>query len=784
MTPEIATVLAILIVAIIFFVTEKLRVDVVALLVLASLVVTGLVTPAQAVSGFSNPAVVTVWAVFILSGALSRTGIANRIGQQVLRLAGDGEARLLVVIMLTSGVMSAFMNNIGVAAMFLPVILGISRQTKRSPSKFLLPLVFSTLLGGMATLISTPANILISDALRDAGLRSFGLFDYTPAGLIILLAGTGFMVLVGRHLLPTQTPTKALSGKANRETNDKELYKLEERLAGVALPATSQLAGKTLAGSRIGLVLGLNILGLKRHGRKHMAPKPETILQGGDHLLVSGRLDRLDELSQRPSLIVEEDRVAVEQLLSSDIGMAELKIEANSSFVGQTLAQIDVRRQFGLNVLAIRRNGQPRRTNLQNIPLEVGDRLLIQGPRASLEALYNSPDAYASDEAAVAAYDLQERLLVVRIPENSSLDGKSLVESRLGQAFGLIALGIIRAGQTKLIPAPDFKLMAGDLLIVEGHPEDLITVRGLQELIIERDLDIELSELESETIGLVEAVLSPYTTLVNKTLRELNFREKYGLSVLAIWRSGRTYRSNLNDMALRFGDGLLLYGPRQKIKLLGQESDFLVLQEGAQEEPRLHKAPLAGLLMAGVILTVLVGWLPISIAAIIGATFMIITGCLEMDEAYRYIEWKAVFLIAGMLPLGIAMQETGAARFLANGMVTAIGGLGPVAVLAGMFVLTTLATQFMPNPVVAVLMAPIALSTASDLGVSPYTFMMGTAFAASSSFLSPVGHPANVLVMSPGGYRFADYIKVGLPLAFVLLLVTVVTVPVLWPFAP
>jgi di/tricarboxylate transporter len=185
--------------------------------------------------------------------------------------------------------------------------------------------------------------------------------------------------------------------------------------------------------------------------------------------------------------------------------------------------------------------------------------------------------------------------------------------------------------------------------------------------------------------------------------------------------------------------------------------------------------------MGAVLLPVILGWLPISISAVVGATLMVITGCLTMEEAYRFIEWKAVFLIAGMLPLGIAMQQTGAARFLADGVVATVGGLGPLAVMAGLFVLTTLATQVMPNPAVAVLLAPIALSTANDLGLSPYALMMTVALAASASFLSPVSHPANVLIMGPGGYRFSDYVKVGLPLTAVVLVITLLVLPLYWP---
>ena len=343
-------------------------------------------------------------------------------------------------------------------------------------------------------------------------------------------------------------------------------------------------------------------------------------------------------------------------------------------------------------------------------------------------------------------------------------------------------MGIIRKEKTHLMPDPQERLEAGDLLLVKGNREDLLTVDGLQALRIESEPLPDLSELESAEVGLEEAVLSPHTTLVGKTLREIHFRAKYGLNVLAIWREGRAYYSNLGEMALRFGDALLLHGARGRIQVLGSDPDFLVLTEGAQQAPRTSKAWMAVLIMAIVLLPVILGLVPIAIMVVVGVALMVLTGCLTMDEAYRAIEWRAVFLIAGMIPLGIAMQVTGAASFVATWMVDLLGVYGPTAVMAGLYILTSLASQVMPNPAVAVLLAPIALNAANDLGVSPYTLMMTVAVAASAAFLSPVSHPANLLVMGPGGYRFSDYIKVGLPLTLVVLVVVMLVTPIFWPF--
>lgn len=779
MTPEIALTLAILSVAVILFVTERLRVDLVALLVLGALALTGLVTPAEALSGFSNPAVVTVWAVFILSAGLSRTGVANIVGRQVLRLSGEGEARLLVVIMVTAGIMSAFMNNVGVAALLLPVVMDIARRTRRAPSKLLMPLAFGALLGGLTTLIGTPPNILAADALRDAGLEPFQLFDFAPVGIAIMAAGIAFMVLVGRRLLPTRDTSQALSNGNGAELT--QLYNLAERLFVVTLPAGTPLVGKTLADSRIGTALELNVVGIMRRGETQLAPGPETKLQGGDRLLVTGRPGRLQTIQQHEYLETAAENISVERLISTEIGIAEVSLSPHSALIGQTLQQIDFRQRFGANVLAIWQNGRLQRTDLQDVPLRAGVVLLVQGTRAQLDSLREASDFLVSGAEVSNLYRLQERLVALRVPPDSSLVGQTLLDSRLGDAFDLIVLGIIRDGRTELMPAPAFTLQAGDMLLVEGRLEDLDTLRGLQDLDIDTTAEPTLDVLENHDVGLVEAVLSPHTTLVGKTLRELHFREKYQLNAIALWRSGNAYRTGLRDMKLRFGDALLLYGSRSRLNLLADDPDFIVLAEELQEALRLDKAPLAAVIMAAIVLAVMLNWLPISIAAVIGATLMVITGCLTMEEAYRHIQWNAVFLIAGMLPLGIAMAQSGAAQFLAEGVVDAVGGLGALGLLAGIFILTSLASQVMPNAVVTVLMAPIAITTARDLGLSPFAFMMAVAIAASASFLSPVGHPANVLIMGPGGYRFGDYIRVGLPLTLLVLVITLLVLPVFWP---
>ena len=780
MTLDIAIVFSITTLAVLLFITERVRVDLVALLVMASLALTGILTPVDALSGFSNAAVVTVWAVLILSAGLARTGVAGLVGNRVLGLAGNRETRLVLVIMLMTGLLSGFMNSIGVASLFLPVVIDISRRTKIPPSKLLMPLAFATLMGGMITLIGTPVNILISEALRAANFEPFGMFDYTPVGLFVLVAGIAFILLLGRRLLPNRDiGRETVRGD---QADFKELYELQDSMVMVHLPDDSTLAGKTLGRSRLGSILGLNVVAIIHERHTLLAPDPETVLQPGDRLLVEGNLDQLSELRGRQQFVIEDERFPIERLISAEIELVELEISPKSSLVARTLRQADLRKHYGAIVLAIRRDETFWRTNLEKILLQAGDKLLVQGDRDQINAVGEEEMLIATAPQPDGIYHLEERLMVVRLPEDSSLVGKSLTESRLGDAFGMGVMGIIRQGKTQLMPDPNERLEAGDALLVKGKRDDLLTVDGLQSLRIESDASPELSELESAEVGLMEAVLSPHTTLVGKTLREIHFRVKYGLSVLAIWREGRAYYSNLGEMALRFGDAFLLHGSRERIRMLGSDSDFLVLTEEAQEAPRSNKAWLAVLIMVVVLLPVILGLVPIAIMVVVGVALMVLSGCLTMDEAYRSIEWKAVFLIAGMIPLGIAMQKTGAASFVATWMVGWLGVYGPTVVMGGLYILTSLASQVMPNAAVAVVLAPIALNTASDLGISPYPLAMTVAVAASAAFLSPVGHPANLLVMGPGGYRFSDYIKVGLPLTLVVLVVVILVMPIFWPF--
>jgi len=334
------------------------------------------------------------------------------------------------------------------------------------------------------------------------------------------------------------------------------------------------------------------------------------------------------------------------------------------------------------------------------------------------------------------------------------------------------------------MPEQQEVLQADDRLVIEARPADLEILHCLKELIIENDQKPDVTKLFPDNVGRVEAILSPHTSLEGKTLRQISFREKFGLSVLGIWRRGKVFRTNLRDVKLLFGDSLLLFGNHKKIQLLGQEDDFIVLTESAQEKLRFEKMKIALFIVFIVLAPVIIGWVPIYIAAVIGAALMVLTGCLTMDEAYRQIEWKAVFLIAGMLPLGSALDTTGAAKLIAEGVVGFAGSYGSLAVMFSLISLTFLATCFVPTAALVVLMAPIVFNTSANMGLSPYGLIMAIAMAASASFMTPVAHPANIMVMGPGGYRFRDYMIIGGLMTIVTLVVLMLALPYFWPLQP
>jgi di/tricarboxylate transporter len=832
MSTEILLALVVLAATILLLVTGLLRSDLIALLVLVVVAILGLVPPQRALAGFASAAVLTVAGMYVISAGLSRTGVAEVLGQWILRVAGNGEVRVMVAVTLVSGIISGVMTNVGVAAMMLPVVVGIARRAAIPPSKLLIPMVLGTQMGGLLTLVGSTPNLLAADALRSAGFEPFGLFSFTPIGIVILAAGTLLIATVGPRLLPTREPRRPV-GEVDR-SGIRDDVELSERLFYLKVPRQSLLTGKTLAESLIDSALGVHVLALLREGRTIRAPGPETTLRGGDRVLVQGRPDFFLELRGRRHLAGRGGAMNPEWLESPEVGLARARVARRSAFVGRSPAELDLRARRGILVLTLVRDDAFRRTHIVDTPMQVGDELLLQGPRDKLAELAAGSDVEGLEPltatAAVREFELEERLWRLRVTPHSLMAGRTLAETRLGDAAGLTVLAVASdpsgeggadtggeggaetdddggsdtdwdagadsgedagaptvgdgpAGgwRVRLLPGPDLRLEVGDHLLVKARPDDMIVLRGLQRLEVDLDTPVDAGLLEGADAGFTEAVLAPRSSLVGRTLRQVNFRGRFGMHVVGIVREGGVIRAELRDEVLKFGDALLLYGPRRNQRALAREPDLILLRlpEGDEPEPRL--APLSILITVGSLLPVMFGLVPVAVGILGGAALMVLTGCLSTDDAYGAIEWPTLVLIAGMLALGAALDETGAVVLFGEALLDGVGGLGAPLMLAVLVAVSALAGQFIPSTVVVVLMAPVALAAGDFLGVSPYPLVMGVAIAA-TTLASPVSHPAPALVMAPAGYRRADFLRLGVPLTLLVAVLTILVTPLFFPF--
>jgi di/tricarboxylate transporter len=604
MNAQLLWTLGILAVAMVLFLSERLSVDLVALLVVLALGTTGVLTPQEVFSGFSRQAVIILMAIFILTEGLERTGVTSQVGNLLLRIAGADERRLIVVIMIAGSFLSLFMNNIAAVSILLPAVSGASRRAGVSQSRVLMPLAFATLLGGMGTLLTT-TNIVVSGLLRSADVPGFGLFAFFPVGLPLIVVGTVYMAVLGRRLLPAHSLADRDRRVVRQSADLVDLYRLSEYLFRAAVPSQSPLVANSLRESGIRQTYGLTVVGLERDDTLALSPSPDTVLQQGDVLLLAGEAEDL----------------------------------------------------------------------------------LLRDPDQSLE----------------------------------------------------------------ILPLTQWSIR----------------------------------DLESPKVAVVEVVLSPRSALIGHTLRGAHFHEKYGVNVLAILRGGRKIYVGLGDLALQFGDALLMHGPRECLPILRDDADLIVVSHAREQAPPVRaKGKVALAIMITTLAVAATGYFPIGEVMLAGALVMVMVGALTMDQAYRAIEWRVVFLVAGMLPMGIAMTKSGAAQMMADGLAHVLGPVGPLAMLAGLVALTIALSQAMKGAAIATVMTPIAIQTARTIGADPRALAMGVALATSMAFVTPLGHPVNILVMGEARYRFRDYVKVGLPLTVLLFVAVLIFLPVIWPLTP
>ncbi len=581
--PSALLTLLITLIAAVLLISDRVRADLMGLIIMVVLGLSGLVTPAETFAGFSGSAVMTILGISIISEGLRQTGVALWLGNWMRRLGGKNEIRLILVTMLVAAGLSLFMNNIAVVGVLFPATMAVARRTRVPAGKLLMPLAYGTALGGMATLLTT-SNIVVSGMLKDNGLEPFGLLDFLPLGLPVVAVGVLYMLLWGRRLLPA-APNRGEQQQEQLNQRLETLYNLRNTISEVRVLAGCPLAGMRLADMGWALQTRTTILGILRNGQAILAPGPEETLQVGDRLFVQGQISA---------------EIMEAQCLQREVHSAEPSLVSN------------------------------------------------------------------------------------------------------------------------------------------------------------------------ENITLAELVISPHSSLIGRTLKEIRFRDKYHLNVVAVWRSGDAISSGLSDLKLRFGDALLVQGLASVIHAMTDHSDLLLLEENPDAVLKPGKLWLALAIMVVTLGIATLGYLPVAQVVLAGAVLMLLTGCLTMNDVYKNLEWKAIFLIAGMWPLSTAIMSTGLADVVGVALIQHLGFAAPWVIAAVLIGVGLLLTQVMSGQVAALVIGPLALAAASQLQVDPRAMAMGVALSCSLSFPTPLGHPVNLMVMGSGGYRFRDFLRIGTPLTILI----------------
>lgn len=614
---EVAIVIAILTGVIILFVTEKLSADVVALGGLIALLLTGILTTSEALSGFSSTSLISIAFLFVVGDAVFRSGLADAIAGRIFAVAGQEERRLMIVLTVSVAVLSAFISSTGVVALMLPAVISLSNRLKMPPSRLLIPLAFSSLFGGTLTLIGTPPNLIVSEALERTGEAPFNFFSFTPIGGILAIVGITLMVTVLQRFLP------------NRSQDDDS----------------------------------------------QNAPTPTELFY----------------------------------LYQLNKALFRVRVNANSPASGQTIEQLNIRREYTVNIVSVLhatpQNGHGQRRERSPHP--------IYNPRVDTVLVHDD-------------------ILM--------LQGRESAVQQVCERWGFT------------------------ILDEAVQPDDLITANA----------------------GIGEALLRPRSSFIGKTLTELEFRQ-FNVTVLGVRRAGNDEFISTHNVRLNFGDMLLVYGRWRDIFALKQRrADLVVMGEPEAERfgafQRRSKAPMTMAVLLFMVVAIALNLLPLVTASMLAVLGLVLTRCVTMEEAYQSISWKSVILIACMIPMGTALEKVGIAQSVAEWVSNSLGDMGPLAVMGGLFMLTAVFTQVLSNTVTAVLIAPIAIASATQLGIDPHAFLMSVGIAASMAFASPVASPVNMLVMSAGNYRFTDYTRVGIVLILMSFVITLILVPILFPF--
>jgi len=596
MTFEIVFVLALIVLAFILFVSEKFSLDVTALFILTILFTGGFLTVEEAISGFSNPAVITIALLFILSQGLQKTRILEYLIVRINKLVSQSKNLGLGVYLLTIAFASALMNNTAIVAVFMPVTIRLAHQYHMSPSKLLIPLSYAAIMGGTLTLVGTSTNLIVNAVYIENGGSPLGMFEFAKYGWITLLVGLIYVLWIAPKILPSRTVTSSLT----------QSY--------------------------------------------HMAGY-----------------------------------------------LTEMKISEDSPLVGSTCQERNVNQSYDVIVLDIQRDGR------------------------------------------------------------------------------LIAYNVGR--QT---------LRAGDILFVKGSLESFLRMKEVEKVTLLTDEKLTQSELEQDDNILVECMVTDQSDVIGKTLREANFRKRFGAFILAIRREGLIIRKKIAHVVLHTYDTLLIYGAKRQISELEKSGKFILLGEMQAD---LVKVRFWWISIVSIVLTVFlasIGVLPILKGALISAVILMMFRVISPNEAYESIHWQVIVLIAALIPLGIVIQSSGTATYIANMIMQYVDTLSPsiqpYVLFALVYFVTMVMTEVSSNTATAIIMTPIVIAITADMQFDPRPFIFGVCFAASASFSTPVGYQTNLMVYGPGGYRFSDYMKTGIPLALTFWILAILIIPTIWPF--
>lgn len=676
MTADVLIVFALIVVAIVLFAWERVSFDVTAVIIMATLMLSGILTPEEGLAGLSNPATVTIGAMFVLSEGLRRTGLLSLVGNYFARLGEQNYWLALAAMMGLIGVLSAFINNTAAVAIFIPVVIGVASDLRVSASKLLMPLSFAAMFGGVCTLIGTSTNILVSSIAEKNGLAPFSMFEFIPLGIVLFGVGFAYLFFVGIRLIPDRRGSGDL-------TSD---YEMNAYLTDVVIEPGSEYAGRSLPESPLTRDLDLDVLSVFHAETDDQASKP--------------RNQKVSTAEQRMGQSKKEAR---RQEADSEGQARERKTKAGHQ-------------------------AEPRQKAHRQ-------KASATTPQATASA------SYGKDEA-------------------EGEDGQNAKPQRGAGAV----------------------LEAGDVLRIRGSAgeiEKLVAREGVHLRPTKEWYDI---DLERGPDALVEVVVAPDSPLVSETVGTVDFRERFGAIPLAVRQRGELQQNDLGHIRLSGGDAVLLMMDRERIGEISQDDSFVLSSEVGGPQHRWKRIGPAVAILAGVVGLAALGVLPIVVTAVTGCVLMVLTGCLTTQEAYEAINWKVIFLLAGVLPLGTAMDKTGAADLLSAALLGSLGDLGPTAVLSGFFFLSMMLTNVVSNQATAALLAPIAIQSAGTLGVEARPFLVAITFAASLSFMTPVGYQTNTMIYGPGQFKFTDFTKVGTPLNVLFWIIATLLIPVFWSF--